>query len=150
VLVVHGHAKLDVVAGEEPVRPEANTADRPQPIVLVGIGANALVLKAILELAEVNLYMLRRVGTGLAGKPHAPIRMRPFEMHGIDRVLLALEPVARDLGQHDLAKSVFPSEEFPIRYERTRLGAEIRPKETAPLFHGIGLDADLVFEPRLR
>src|SRR5947209_13822834 len=75
--------------------------------------------------------------------------MRPFEMHGVDRVLLALEPVARDLSQHDLAKAVFPGEEFPIRHQGPRLGAEISPEEAAALLDRMGLDADLVFEPRL-
>ena len=72
--------------------------------------------------------------------------MRPLEMYGIDRVLLALEPVARDLGQHDLAKPVLPGKEFPIRYQRPRLRPEIGPEQSAPLLDRIRLDADLVLQ----
>ena len=149
VLVIHRHAELDVIAGEEAVRPKTHASYRPQPVGLVGIGTNALVLEAVFELGEVDFYVLRRVGAGVAGEAHAPVRMRPFEMHGIDRVLLALKPVARDLGEHDLAKAILPGKEFPIRYERARFGAEICPKEPAAFLDRIGLETDLVFEPRL-
>ena len=149
VLVVDRHAELDVVAGEERVRPQADAADRPQPVVLAGVGADALVLEAVLELVEIDLDVVRRIGAGLALQPHAPVRMRPFEMHRVDRVLLALEPVARDLGDDDLAEAVLPGEELPIRHQRRRLRPEIGPEQPAPFRDRIGLDADLVLEPRL-
>src|SRR5229473_2517193 len=46
VLVIDRHAELDVVAGEQPVWPEAHAADRPQPVLVSGIGADALILEA--------------------------------------------------------------------------------------------------------
>src|SRR5882724_10615543 len=76
--------------------------------------------------------------------------MGPFEMDRVNRVFLALEPVARDLGLDDLAETVLPREEFPVRHERPRLGTEISPYEPAQFLDRIGLDADLVAQPRLR
>src|SRR6267154_2174590 len=76
--------------------------------------------------------------------------MRPFEMHRVDRVLLALEPVARDLRLDDLAEAVLPREEFPIRHQGPRLGTEISPEKATQFFDRIGLDADLVAEARFR
>src|SRR5437870_4789868 len=75
--------------------------------------------------------------------------MGPFEMHRVDRVLLALEPVARDLGLDDLAEPVLPREEFPIRHQGARLRAEIGPEEAAQLFDRVGLDTDLILETGL-
>src|SRR3979490_882566 len=76
--------------------------------------------------------------------------MRPFEMPRVDRVLLALEPVARDLRLDDLAEAVLPREEFPIRHQGPRLWAEIGPQKPTQCFDRIGLDADLVAEARFR
>src|SRR3979411_3324801 len=75
--------------------------------------------------------------------------MRPFEMHRVDRVLLALEPVARDLRLDYPAEAVLPREEFPIRHQGPRLWAEIGPQKPAQFFDRIGLDADLVFQAGL-
>src|SRR5260370_6622334 len=62
VFVVDGHAELDVIAGDQSVRPQADPADRPQAVMLARIGADALVLKSVLEFAEIDLDVLRRVG----------------------------------------------------------------------------------------
>src|SRR5271170_4875562 len=134
------HAVFDVIAGEEGIRPQADAADRPQLVVLADIRADALVLEAVLELAEVNPDVVRRIGAGPALQPQAPVRMGPFEMHRIDRVFLALEPVARDLGLDDLAETVGPREEFPIRHQRPRLRPQMSPYEAAQFGDRVGLN----------
>src|SRR5262245_38153867 len=78
----------------------------------------------------------------------APVRMEPLEMHGIDRVLLALDPVAGDLGEHDLDESVSPRERLPCRDQRHGGRAEIRPQEPGLRLHRIGRDVDAVLEAR--
>src|SRR3984893_18262403 len=118
--------------------------------MLAGVGADALVLEAVLELAEIDLDVVRRIRAGRTLQTQAPLRMGPFEMHRVDRVLLALEPVARDLGLDDLAEAVRPREEFPIRHQRPRLRPKIRPYEAAQFGDRIGLDMDLILEPRVR
>ena len=64
VLVIDRHAELDMVAGEQPVRPQADAADRPQPVLLGGVGADAFVLEAVVEFVEIDLDVLRRIGAG--------------------------------------------------------------------------------------
>ena len=139
-----------MIAGEQAAGPQADAADLPEPVVLVGVLADALVLETVLELAEIDPEVARGVGAGVAGEADRPVRMRPFEMHRVDRIFLALEPVARDLGEHDLAEAVRPGEELPIRHQRTRLRAEIGPEQPAPLLDRVGFDADFVAQPPLR
>src|SRR5712671_2459159 len=127
VFVVDGHAELDVIPGEQSVRPQAHPADRPRAVMLARIGADALVLKSVFEFAEIDLDVLRRVGARGAAEADAPVRVGPFEMHRVDRVFLALEPIAWNLGLDDLAEAVLPREEFPVRHERPRFGTEIGP-----------------------
>src|SRR6202049_2387698 len=117
--------------------------------MLAGVGADALVLETVLELAEIDLDVVRRIRAGHTLQPQAPVRMGPFEMHRVDRVLLALEPVARDLGLDDLAETVRAREEFPIRHQRPRLRPEIRPDEAAQFGDRVGLDVDSIPEPPL-
>jgi hypothetical protein len=117
--------------------------------MLARVGADALVLEAVVELAEIDLDVLRRVGPGRAAQAHAPIRMGPLEMHRVDRVLLALEPVARNFGLDDLAEAVLPREEFPIRHQGSRRRPEIGPDEATQFGDRISLDPDLVPKPGL-
>src|SRR5207253_10923771 len=56
VLVIDRHPKLDMVAGEQPIRPQAHPADRPQPVLGAGVGADALVLETVVELAEIDFH----------------------------------------------------------------------------------------------
>src|SRR6185437_14174220 len=74
----------------------------------------------------------------LAQHAQVPMAVLPFVMHRINRVLLALQPVAVELAEHDLAKAILPREEFPAR----QAGRGLWP--------GIGFDADLRFEIGLR
>ena len=61
-------------------------------------------------------------------------------MHRVDGVLLALEPVARHVGEHDLAKAVLPGERLPDRHLRRRLRTHVGPQQPAHFAHRIGLD----------
>src|SRR6266508_4023686 len=67
-------------------------------------------------------------------------------MHRIDRVLLALKPVARYFSKDDLPKSILPIKRLPIGNERRRLRPKIGPNQASQGFEGIGLDVDFVFE----
>src|ERR1700751_53701 len=64
VLVIDRHPELDMITGEQSVRPQADATDRPQPVLVAGVGADALVLEAVVELVEVDLEVLRRVRAG--------------------------------------------------------------------------------------
>src|SRR6185369_16346930 len=150
VSVVDRHAPLEVPAGEETVRPEAAAADGPE-LVLLGLALeDAPVGEAVLELLEAHLQVRRRaVAVGTAERAR-PVRVEPLEVHGVDRVLLALEPVARNLGEYDLHEAVLPGEGLPGRHERHRRGPEISPEEPGLRLDRIGLDAHPVLEPGFR
>ena len=64
-------------------------------------------------------------------------------MHRVDRVLLALEPVARHFRKHDLDEAVLPGERLPVRHQRRRKRAEIGPDQPGSSLHRIGLDVDV-------
>src|SRR5215470_3089874 len=78
-----------------------------------------------------------------------PVRVQPLEVHRIDRVLLALEPVAGDLGEHDLHEAVRPGEGLPGRHQRRRRRPEIRPEQSGLHLDRISLDAHAILELRL-
>src|SRR3972149_10968683 len=67
----------------------------------------------------------------------APIVVHPLEMHRIDGVLLALEPVARNLGEHALAKAVSEGEWPPHRKFGRRARSHIGPQQAGELAHRI-------------
>src|SRR5262245_33227202 len=76
--------------------------------------------------------------------------MQPLEVHGVDGVLLALEPVAGNLREHDLDEAVLPGERLPGRHQGRRRRAEIGPEQPALGLHGIGGELDAVLVPGLR
>src|SRR5262249_30871333 len=76
---------------------------------------------------------------GLAVEARVPVLMHPFEMHRITRVLLALEPVAGNVGDHDLAEAVLPGERLPDRQLGRRLRPHIGEQEPGAFLHRIGL-----------
>ena len=75
-----------------------------------------------------QLSVAGRVAALLALEANFPIRMHPFEMHGIDRVFLALQPIARDLREHDLGETVGPAEWLPFREQRRRQRPQVGPQ----------------------
>ena len=80
----------------------------------------------------------RRIGIA-AAQSAAPIVVHPLEMHGIDGVLLALKPIARNVREHDFAKAVGPGERFPYRQFRRGLRPEISEQQSGAFLHRIGL-----------
>src|SRR3954464_15614504 len=82
--------------------------------------------------------MLGGIGAALALQPVVPVLVHPLEMHWIAGVLLALEPIAGNLGHHHLAKSVLPGERLPDRQLRRRLGSHIGEQEAGTFLHRIG------------
>src|SRR5438034_482328 len=141
------HAPLEL-AGVEAVGPETHAAHRPQVVVLRRVLAHAAVDEAPLELLERDLEVPRRAGAGLAAQRGRPVGMEPLEVDRVDGVLLALEPVARDLGEHDLLVAPL-AEEVPVGHERRGRGAEVRPEQPRLRLDGIGRGLDLVLEARL-
>ena len=107
-------------------------------------------MKSVLELLELQLEMLARIGAGLAGEPQAPVVVHPFEMHGVTGILLALKPVAGDIGKNDLAKAVLPGERLPDRQLGDRLRSHIGPKEPGAFLHRIGFGRAALLGPRAR
>src|SRR5215471_10645290 len=75
--------------------------------------------------------------------------MHPLEMHGIDRILLSLKPVARNFGENDLPEAVLPFKRLPRRNNRRRQRPQVCPDEAALRLHGVGSDANLVPESRI-
>src|SRR2546423_15246773 len=72
--------------------------------------------------------------------------MHPFEVNRVDRIFLTLKPIAWNFGEDNLAKAVLPRERLPIRNKRRGLRPKICPYQSGQRFHGIRLDANLVFE----
>src|SRR3954451_9849214 len=100
--IVDRNPPLAVVAGEQGVRPQARPPDRPERVVLGHALLNSPIDEPVLELVETDLQVGRR---RLAGPPLqvvAPVAVQPLEVDRIDGVLLALDPVAGDLGEYDL------------------------------------------------
>src|SRR5262249_17121157 len=127
VLVVDRHAPFEMIAEVEAVRPQRDAAHGPIRIALVGVLAHPLVDEAVVEFLELELEVLAGIGTGLAAQPQAPIVVHPLEVHGVAGVLLALEPIAGNVGEHDFAKAVLPRERLPHRQLRHRLRPHIGP-----------------------
>ena len=65
----------------------------------------------MLELFELQLRVRWRIRSQVTGSPNTPVRMPPFEVNRIDRILLALQPMARNHRDDDLPKAIRPVEE---------------------------------------
>lgn len=97
-----------MLSKKKSVRPQADAADGPGVILFGAVLLDSFVDKTVLELLELQLQV-RRSERGVAGaQALAPVLMHPLEMHGIDRVLLALKPVAGHLRNDDLRETVSP------------------------------------------
>src|SRR5487761_2633778 len=68
-------------------------------------------------------------------------------MHRIDRVLLRLQPVARQLGEYDLGDSVLPGKRFPHWIDRCRSWPEVGEEHSGERLDGIGNLGDCVTKP---
>src|SRR6266852_1369310 len=150
VLVVDRHAPLEVIAEIEAVRPQRDASHRPIGIALVRVLADALVDEAAVELLELELQVLAGIGAGLAGEPLGPVVVHPFEVHRVAGVLLALEPVAGHVREHDLAETVLPGERLPDRQLRRQLRAQIGPQQPGAFLHRIGLGGAALLGARAR
>ena len=149
MLVVHRNAPLEVIAGEQRIRPQADAAHRPHRIRLAHALADAPVDEAVIELLELQLQMPRRVRPQPIVQPDAPIHVHPLEVQRIDRILLALKPVAGNVREDDLHEAVLPREGLPVGDQRSRLGSQVGPNQAGPGLNRIGLDPDLVLEASL-
>src|SRR5262249_31788165 len=85
-----------------------------------------------------------------AGEPQAPVVVHPFEMHRIDRVLLALEKVAGYVGEHDLAEPILPGERLPYGELGRRLRPHVDPEQAGELAHRIGFRGAALLRPLAR
>src|SRR5262249_35558759 len=138
-LVCATYLLFELIAEIEAVRPERDAADGPDRIALALTLAYALVDEAVVELLEHELEVLGRIGRSLPVEPRVPVLVHPLEVHRIAGVLLALEPVARDFRDHDLAEAVLPGERLPDRQLGRRQRAHIGEQEPGAFLHRIGL-----------
>src|SRR6185437_8452061 len=147
VLVVNRHPPLEV-ADVQAVRPQADPSGGPQFVLLGRVLADAPVDEPVVEFVEAEPAVGGRAGPVFAAQHLGPVVMQPLEVDRVDRVLLALEPVARDLGDRYLL--VAPRvEAVPVRQFRRRVRAEVRPQQASLFLHRVGVDADLVAEAPL-
>src|SRR5580658_5343017 len=90
--------------------------------------------------------MPRRVRREFILQPDAPIHVHPLKVQRIDRILLALKPVAGNVREYDLDEAVLPREGLPVGNQRSGFGPQVGPNQPGPRLHRIRLDADLVLE----
>ncbi len=144
ILVIDRHAPFEMAAKIKAHRPQEYAAHSPQCRTFRLALAHALVDEAVIELVEIELQMLRRIGLTLAAQAHAPVVVHPFEMHRIDGVLLALKPVAGDVGNAYFNEAVLARERFIDRQLGRWKRAHIDPDQSAKRLHRIGLDLALL------
>jgi hypothetical protein len=68
----------------------------------------------------------------------------------VNRVFLALKPIAWDFRKYNLTETILPCERFPIGNEWSRLRSQVSPDQSRPHTERIGLDPYFVFEARFR
>src|SRR5215472_1762195 len=118
----------------EAIRPESDASNRPVYIRFIAPLADATIDEAVFEFVEPQLQ-----GTwGLcvvAAQRYGPIVVHPLKMYRVDRVLLALEPIARHVREHDLAEAICESEWFPYGQFGRRLRPHIGPQQARQFAH---------------
>ena len=82
--------------------------------------------------------------------PHAPVAVQPLQVHRVQRVLLALQPVAGQRRERDLAPDVVPRERLPHREERCGLRAHVREHHAPEHLDRVGRDLHLLLEAPVR
>src|SRR5262249_53236883 len=116
-----------------------------------------VLLDTVRDFLEVDLDVMARNALEALMRPRigdaepfqaveAEAAMRELGMHGVDGVLLALQPVARDHGGADLAEAILHHEQVPARQQRPRLRPEPGPDEAAELLDRIGGELDALRE----
>ena len=128
---------------------------RPLVVGLVLAFEYAALDDAELELVEPDLLMparraLLRHGDAVGVAVRAHVGVQPLDVHGVERVLLALEPVARYLRNGDVADGVVPEQVLPAGEERRGLRAHVGEHEPRHLAYGVARDLDLLLEASVR
>ncbi len=100
------------------------------------------------------------MGRGLAAHVHGlpcgkllvagPVGVKPLGMHRVEGVLLALEPVARKLGERDITRDVVGCERLPERQDRGRRRTEVGEHQPLEFLHGVAGDLHLLLETPVR
>src|SRR6202162_3449783 len=67
-------------------------------------------------------------------------------MQRIDRILLALKPIAGAIREYDLHKTVLPREGLPVGNQRSGFRSQVGPNQAGSGLNRIGLDPNLVLE----
>ena len=132
----------------ESVGPQTNAAGLPARVRFFHAFDEALVDEAMLEFVEADAHVFLAVWARLAFEAHRPVAVHPLEVHGVDRVFLTLQPVARNRRKDDLHEPVLPQERLVVRHQRRGPRAEIGPHHAALRFHRIRIDADFVAKVR--
>src|SRR5215510_16130793 len=78
-----------------------------------------------------------------------PVAVQPLEVHRVDRVLLALEPVTGNFREDDLYEAVSPGERLPGGHERHRRRPQVGPQQAGLGLYGIRLDTHTVLKASL-
>jgi len=89
------------------------------------------------------------LGFGLLAVHHpaAPVAVQPLEVEWVEGVLLALEPVARQLDGVGEATAL-PDEDVPARQQRRGLRAHVREDQAAEFLNFVRLDVHFFLEAR--
>ena len=93
----------------------------------------------MLKRLEFELEMLRRAVGVAAAQAAAPIVVHPFEVHRVDRIFLALEPIAGNVREYDFAKAVAPGKRLPDRQFRRRQRTQVGEQQSRTFLDRIGL-----------
>ena len=97
------------------MRPQTNSTDLPGLVAFSHAFFEAVVSKAVFKLFELDLQMLGPKLHLACAQSVAPIFMHPFKVHRVNGVLLGLEPIARNFGNHDLSEAIAPRKRLPVR-----------------------------------
>ena len=111
----------------------------------------AALVDAVFEFFERDLEMLARdlilePDAGFLFDELLQLAVQPFGVHGIERVLHDLQPVAGHLGVADMANRTLGHEAVPARQQRRRLRTEVGEDHAAERFDRIAAGRHLVFE----
>ena len=151
--VVYRHPHLEARRPAQPVRENDGVSDGPLRVLLGRTLDDTLLDDAVVVEVEPDALVgfagyLVTVGDGALLLQHVAreVDVQPLGMHRIERVLHALEPVARELGHSYVPQDVVPDEQVPSRQQRRGRWPEVRPDQPAQLLHGVARNLDLFLE----